>query len=95
MEGAVSDVAVCNLAFAGRLEELRALLLRDRAQATRADQVSRLRPRAAWERLLPADSRSLPRSPLPSRRITAPRCTGPARRDTRTWRSSCSGSACL
>ncbi|XP_041252389.1 26S proteasome non-ATPase regulatory subunit 10 isoform X1 [Onychostruthus taczanowskii] len=38
MEGAVSDVAVCNLAFAGRLEELRALLLRDRAQATRADQ---------------------------------------------------------
>lgn len=37
----MSDVAVCNLAFAGRLEDLRALLLRDRAQATRADQVSR------------------------------------------------------
>lgn len=87
----MSDVAVCNLAFAGRLEELRALLLRDRAQATRADQVSRGRPGAAPASLSP----SLPRSPLPSRRITAPRCTGPARRDTRTSLSSCSGWTCL
>lgn len=91
MEGSVSDVAVCNLAFTGRLEELRALLLRDRTQATRADQVSRLRSRAAWGRLLQV----LVRSPLPSRRITAPRCTGPARRDTRTSRTSFSGLACL
>lgn len=44
MEGAVSDVGICNLAYAGRLEELRAQLLRDRALATKADQVSRLRP---------------------------------------------------
>lgn len=60
MEGAVSDVAVCNLAFAGRLEELRALLLRDRAQATRADQVSRLQLQAAWGRLLPAAAHPCP-----------------------------------
>ncbi|KAM6354157.1 26S proteasome non-ATPase regulatory subunit 10 isoform 1-T1 [Alca torda] len=38
MEGAVSDVGVCNLAYAGRLEELRAQLQRDRALATKADQ---------------------------------------------------------
>lgn len=44
MEGAVSDVGICNLAYAGRLEELRAQLLHDRALATKADQVSRLRP---------------------------------------------------
>lgn len=96
MEGPVSDVAVCNLAFTGRLEELRALLLRDRTQATRADQVSRLRSRAAWGRLPAGRScKSLLRSPLPSRRITAPRCTGPARRDIRTSQSSSSGLACL
>lgn len=41
MEGAVSNVEVCNLAYAGRLEELRAQLLRDRALATATDQVSR------------------------------------------------------
>ncbi|XP_031450355.1 26S proteasome non-ATPase regulatory subunit 10 isoform X2 [Phasianus colchicus] len=38
MEGAVSNVEVCNLAYAGRLEELRAQLLRDRALATATDQ---------------------------------------------------------
>lgn len=67
MEGAVSNVEVCNLAYAGRLEELRAQLLRDRALATATDQVSR--PRAPRrERVLsgqprgpgPADHRSLP-----------------------------------
>ncbi|XP_049683262.1 26S proteasome non-ATPase regulatory subunit 10 isoform X1 [Accipiter gentilis] len=41
MEGAVSDVGICNLAYAGRLEELRAQLLRDRALATKADQDNR------------------------------------------------------
>lgn len=43
MEGAVSDVGVCNLAYAGRLEELRAQLLHDKALATKTDQVSRRR----------------------------------------------------
>uniref|UniRef100_A0A8B9IVG1 Proteasome 26S subunit, non-ATPase 10 n=1 Tax=Amazona collaria TaxID=241587 RepID=A0A8B9IVG1_9PSIT len=41
MEGAVSDVGVCNLAYAGRLEELRAQLLRDKALATKTDQDNR------------------------------------------------------
>ncbi|XP_074909790.1 26S proteasome non-ATPase regulatory subunit 10 [Buteo buteo] len=41
MEDAVSDVGICNLAYAGRLEELRAQLLRDRALATKADQDNR------------------------------------------------------
>ncbi|XP_062440590.1 26S proteasome non-ATPase regulatory subunit 10 isoform X2 [Rhea pennata] len=41
MESSVSDVEVCNLAYAGRLEELRARLQRDRGLATRADQDSR------------------------------------------------------
>lgn len=107
MEAAVSDVGVCNLAYAGRLEELRAQLLRDRALATKTDQVSRLRPfppagaRAGglWGRF-PRGGCCQPPSRRPltaalSLRTTGPRCTGPARRDTRTSPTFSSASACL
>uniref|UniRef100_A0A8B9V1R8 Proteasome 26S subunit, non-ATPase 10 n=1 Tax=Anas zonorhyncha TaxID=75864 RepID=A0A8B9V1R8_9AVES len=47
MAGAVSvsEVAVCNMAYGGRLDELRAQLQRDRGLATAADQAGRT---AGW-----------------------------------------------
>lgn len=58
MAGAVSvsEVAVCNMAYGGRLDELRAQLQRDRGLATAADQVSAgrgLSPRPLRRRRLP------------------------------------------
>uniref|UniRef100_A0A8D2AJY6 Proteasome 26S subunit, non-ATPase 10 n=1 Tax=Sciurus vulgaris TaxID=55149 RepID=A0A8D2AJY6_SCIVU len=41
MEGCVSNLMVCNLAYSGKLEELKESILADKSQATRTDQDSR------------------------------------------------------
>uniref|UniRef100_A0A5F9D0V2 Proteasome 26S subunit, non-ATPase 10 n=1 Tax=Oryctolagus cuniculus TaxID=9986 RepID=A0A5F9D0V2_RABIT len=41
MEGYVSNLMVCNLAYSGKLEELRESILADKSLATRTDQDSR------------------------------------------------------
>ncbi|XP_008271084.3 26S proteasome non-ATPase regulatory subunit 10 isoform X2 [Oryctolagus cuniculus] len=41
MEGCVSNLMVCNLAYSGKLEELRESILADKSLATRTDQDSR------------------------------------------------------
>uniref|UniRef100_A0A8C5LG62 26S proteasome non-ATPase regulatory subunit 10 n=1 Tax=Jaculus jaculus TaxID=51337 RepID=A0A8C5LG62_JACJA len=41
MEGCVSNLMVCNLAYSGKLEELKERILADKSQATRTDQDSR------------------------------------------------------
>lgn len=40
MEGCVSNLMVCNLAFSGQLEELKEKILADKSQATKTDQVT-------------------------------------------------------
>lgn len=39
MEGCVSNLMVCNLAYSGKLEELKESILADKSLATRTDQV--------------------------------------------------------
>lgn len=39
MEGSVSNLMVCNLAYSGKLEELKERILADKSLATRTDQV--------------------------------------------------------
>lgn len=39
MEGCVSNLMVCNLAYSGKLEELKERILADKSLATRTDQV--------------------------------------------------------
>lgn len=39
MEGCVSNLTVCNLAYSGNLEELKEKILADKSLATRTDQV--------------------------------------------------------
>ena len=39
MEGSVSNVKVCNLAYTGKLDELKESILADQSLATRTDQV--------------------------------------------------------
>uniref|UniRef100_A0A3Q2KR07 Proteasome 26S subunit, non-ATPase 10 n=1 Tax=Equus caballus TaxID=9796 RepID=A0A3Q2KR07_HORSE len=41
MEGSVSNLMVCNLAYSGKLEELKECILADKSLATRTDQDSR------------------------------------------------------
>lgn len=41
MEGFVSNLMVCNLAYSGKLEELKEEILSDKSLATRTDQVKR------------------------------------------------------
>uniref|UniRef100_A0A6I8NM37 Proteasome 26S subunit, non-ATPase 10 n=1 Tax=Ornithorhynchus anatinus TaxID=9258 RepID=A0A6I8NM37_ORNAN len=41
MDGVVSNVGVCNLAYAGKLEELKDKVLADKTQATKTDQDNR------------------------------------------------------
>jgi len=40
MEGSVSNVEICNLAYTGKFEELKGFVLSDSALATKTDQVS-------------------------------------------------------
>lgn len=39
MEGSVSNLMICNLAYSGKLEELKERILADKSLATRTDQV--------------------------------------------------------
>ena len=41
MEGCVSNLMICNLAYSGKLEELKERILADKSLATRTDQDSR------------------------------------------------------
>lgn len=43
MEGCVSNLTVCNLAYSGKLQELKEEILADKSLATRTDQVKRRR----------------------------------------------------
>lgn len=75
----MSDVGVCNLAYAGRLEELRAQLQRDRALATKADQVSRLRrpPARRSESERPVGPLLSAAAALPAFPLRPPHCRSP------------------
>ena len=66
MEGCVSNLMVCNLAYSGKLEELKERILSDKSLATRTDQVKEFwglsagcrvdqtqRGRLAWPRRRP------------------------------------------
>lgn len=39
MEGCVSNIMICNLAYNGKLDELKESILADKSLATRTDQV--------------------------------------------------------
>lgn len=40
MEGRVSNIKICNLAYSGKLDELKESILADKSLATRTDQVN-------------------------------------------------------
>lgn len=40
MEGCVSNITICNLAYSGKLDELKERILADKSLATKTDQVN-------------------------------------------------------
>lgn len=50
MEGCVSNLMVCNLAYSGKLEELKERILADKSLATRTDQVKQRLGPLHWRR---------------------------------------------